>query len=126
MVVLGILGSNRNRVAACVNFYLRLIQPRFRVGVFHGVDLYLILVPTGDVHVAVDVVERNPAIGREGVGLMEFFGQGAPMLGCVRSEGEDEQSANDSQDSSQPGSRLAMSVHGSLPFPRLDVAVRIW
>jgi hypothetical protein len=66
------------------------------------------------VHVAVDVVEFNPAIGGEGVGLMKFLGQRAAVVGSMRSQRKDEQGEYSSKNSSQPGGRLAMAVHDSL------------
>jgi hypothetical protein len=52
------------------------------------------------VDIAVDVVEFNPAIGRQGIGLMELHGQRAAMVGRMRSEGKDRQGTDSSQDSS--------------------------
>src|ERR1019366_8184538 len=71
---------------------------------------------------AVDVIEFNPAIGGQGVGLMELLGQRAAMVGRVRSQGEDKQGTNGSQGSSQPSGRLAMTVHDCLRFNGLDAA----
>src|ERR1700676_273963 len=122
--VVGIFGSNRERVVSGVDFDLGLIQPLFRIGILHCIDFHLILVPTGDVYVAVNVVEFNSAVGGQGVRLMEFLAQGAAMCGGITSEGKDEQGADRSQDSSQPGGGLAMMVHRSLRSNALDAAIR--
>ena len=69
---------------------------------------------------AVDVVEFNPAIGGEGISLMELLGQRAAVVGGMRSQGERSRARSDRRrrfpGSSQPGGRLAMAVHESLRF----------
>jgi hypothetical protein len=48
------------------------------------------------------------------------------MIRRMRSEGKDEQRANSSQHSSQPGGGLAMTFHESLRFNALDVPNGNW
>ena len=97
VVMIRILGPNRERSIPRVNLNLRLIQALFGVRVLHRIDLHFVLVPTGNVHIAVDVIEFNPAIGGEGISLMEFLGQSAAVVGGMCREGKSKQGTNRSQ-----------------------------
>jgi hypothetical protein len=56
---------------------------------------------------------------------MKFLAERAAMVGGMGCESEDEQGADGSQDSSEPGRREAMGVHDILRFNGLDVAPRV-
>src|ERR1700728_3968211 len=100
---------------------------RIELGIINGSvhipswDRNEVKVPAGNVNCAIDVVEFNPAVGCDGVCLMEFLSESSSMIGRVRSQGEDKQGANGPQNSSQPRGMLAIAIHGSLPFNALDV-----
>jgi hypothetical protein len=67
---------------------------------------------------AVDVVEFYATVGSKGVGLMEFFGEGAPVIGSVSSEPEHQQGRDGPQNGTQPGGESALAVHRLPPFQR--------
>lgn len=52
---------------------LGLFQLLFGLGTFYGVDLYLILIPGGDVDGAVDVLKFNAAIRRQRIAMVKLF-----------------------------------------------------
>jgi hypothetical protein len=45
----------------------------------------------------VNVIEFHAAVGSEGISLVEFFGVGTAMIGCVRRERENEKRTSGSQ-----------------------------
>ena len=53
---------------------LRLVEALLVARRLHRVDLDFVLVPAGDLDVAIDVAERNAAVGGEGNGLVEVLG----------------------------------------------------
>jgi hypothetical protein len=66
------------------------------------------------VDIAVDIVKLNPPIWRQGISLMEFFGQCAAMVRRLRTQSKREQSADSPKYGSQPGGGLAMAIHDFL------------
>src|SRR5580698_9954780 len=101
---------------ARINFDARVVKPLLRIGVFNSIHFDFILVPCRDVNSAINVVEFHAAVGSKSVGLMEFLGKCAPVIGGVSSERENEQGADGSQNCTQPGGELALSVHWLPPF----------
>ena len=75
MVVMRVFGSDRDEVAAGLDFNLGFIKPLFRARILDRVDLDHILVPRSDVNRTIEVVEFDPSPSAKRLGLVKLFGE---------------------------------------------------
>ena len=74
VVVFGILGPDRQRIALGINPDLGFLQALLGVGMLDRVDFDFIAIPGLDLDRAVDVLQFNSAIRGQRIALMKFLG----------------------------------------------------
>src|SRR5260370_40142866 len=105
-VVVAIPGPNREMVLAGIYFDFRLVEPFLGVSILLGIYLDFIALPRRNVNGAVNVVEFDPTIRRDRVGLMKLFSESAFMFGGTRCHRKQKQRTNHPQNGSCPGGKL--------------------
>src|ERR1051326_6047194 len=74
VVVLGIPSADWGGVGIVVDGNPGFIEPAFSAGALDGVDLHLVLVPSADVDPSVQVLQRDRAVLRQRILLVELLG----------------------------------------------------
>ena len=88
LITVAVFSANREVVLTRIDLDACLVETVFGVRALDGVYLDFVSLPGGDVHIAVDIVEFNATVRRNGVRLMKFLGERA-TVGGMRPQGQD-------------------------------------